>query len=272
MENDEPQFEILHMPPENTNSLLVTVGSDAVIFDPWGRASDWGNLLDERKLNLRAIYATHGHSDHISAAPELAEKYNIPWYINPGDNDLILWGNALLDFFEMPRIPVDYLRPTDIAAGKTEILPGVMMDAIATPGHSAGGMAFYFPDFSILLSGDTLFRDNVGRYDLPGSDVHALMHSIANLYDLNLPDETYVVHGHGVDSTIGLLKAQNPYFKSHCCGDNTDSSQCCRGDKDHCCGGHNHGCCGGHQDGHCRCTDSADAPHKCHCHGQRDNK
>lgn len=97
-QNKEPKFEILHMPPENTNSVLVSFGDDAIIFDPWGRADAWEKLLESRGLRLRAIYATHGHSDHISAAPMLAEKYDVPWYMNHGDNDLIMWGNPLLDF------------------------------------------------------------------------------------------------------------------------------------------------------------------------------
>lgn len=261
MQNNEPKFEILHMPPENTNSLLVSVGDAAVIFDPWGRAADWEKLLNDRHLNLRAIYATHGHTDHISAAPELAEKYNVPWYMNSGDNDLVLWGNPLLDFFEMPHIPDNYRRATDVVAGETEILPGVNMTAIATPGHSAGGMAYLFPDFGILLTGDTLFRDSVGRYDFPGADADALRASIARLYDLNLPDETYVVHGHGVDSTIGLLKTQNPYFKpaEHCCCGHGHGNCCCNHGNGDCCGKHHdgpHHCCGGAHDG---C--------KCHCDG-----
>ncbi len=258
MENNEPKFEILHMAPENTNSLLVSVGADAVIFDPWGRADAWENLLDSRKLKLRAIYATHGHSDHISAAPELAKKYDVPWFLNAGDNDLVLWGNALLDFFEIPHIPDDYLRPTNLEPGRVQILPGVVMDAIATPGHSAGGMAFLFPDFNILMTGDTLFRDGVGRYDFPGADACALLKSISRLYDLNLPDETYVVHGHGMDSTIGILKAQNPYFRPHecCCGAHANHDCANHGENHHCCGGtchdsHAHKCCGGN--GNCGC-------------------
>ena len=212
--NNEPLFEILRMPPENTNSVLVSVGDDAVIFDPWGHADAWSKLLESRGLNLRAIYATHGHSDHISAAPALAEKYNIQWFLNHADHDLVLWGNPLLDFFQIPHIEPDYRRPSDIAGGHTDILPGVSMDVIETPGHSAGGLSYYFPDFGILLTGDTLFRDSVGRCDLPGGDESVLRQSVAKIYAMNLPDEIYVVHGHGLDSTIGILKKQNPFFKS----------------------------------------------------------
>ena len=150
------------MEPKFTNSVLVTSGADAVIFDAWGRGDAWENLLNTRKLNLRAIYATHGHSDHISAAPELAKIYNVPWFLNSADVPLILWGNQILDFWELPRIPDDFVKSNDLRAGKTKILCDTDMEIIAAPGHSAGGVMFYFPEYKILLSGDTIFRDGVG--------------------------------------------------------------------------------------------------------------
>lgn len=211
--NDAPNFEVLHMPPENTNSVLVTRGNDAVIFDAWGQVADWEKLFAARGLRLRAIYSTHGHGDHIAAAPMLAEKYNIPWFLNSEDDVLISWSNNLLKYFGLPEIENDYRRPTDLESGTIEILPGVFADVIESPGHTPGGVMYYFPEFGILLTGDTLFRDSCGRYDLPGGDANALMQSISKLYEMNLPDETYVVHGHGVDSTIGMMKTENPYFK-----------------------------------------------------------
>ena len=212
-QNNTPNFEVLHMPPENTNSLLVTSGGDAVIFDAWGRADAWEKLLESRGLRLRAIYSTHGHGDHISAAPELAEKYNVPWYLNNEDEILIPWSNNLLAGFGLPQIEPGYCPATDINAGTIKIFPDVVMEVIESPGHTPGGVMYYFPDFGILITGDTLFRDGFGRYDLPGGDANALWQSISKLYEMNLPDETYVVHGHGVDSTIEILKRTNPYFK-----------------------------------------------------------
>lgn len=211
--NNMPSFEVLHMPPENTNSVLVSCGGDAVIFDAWGRVDAWEKLLESRGLRLRAIYSTHGHGDHISAAAALAEKYNVPWYLNSEDNVLIPWSAGLLEAFGLPTLDGNFRAPTDIGTDNAEILPGVNMEIIETPGHSAGGLSYYFPDFGVLITGDTLFRDSCGRYDLPGGDMNALMQSIAKIYEMNLPDETYVVHGHGIDSTIGLLKKENPYFK-----------------------------------------------------------
>lgn len=239
--NIEPRFEILRMQPENTNSVLVSVGNDAIIIDAWGRADAWAELLKQRGLNLRAIYTTHGHSDHISAAPDLATRFDVPWHLNHADMDLIMWGNALLDFFEMPHIEPDFKRPENLPAGEYEVLPNLWMRAIPAPGHSAGGMMFLFPEYDILISGDTIFHDGVGRTDFPGGDGHALRKSIYSIADMNLPDQTYVVHGHGPDSTIGWLKTNHPYFlMRHCtCGDGS------------CCHGHDHGhCCGG----------------GCHCH------
>ncbi|MBQ6736415.1 MAG: MBL fold metallo-hydrolase [Alphaproteobacteria bacterium] len=201
------------MEPRFTNSVLVTSGGDCAIFDAWGRAEDWIKLLGSRGLKLRAVYATHGHSDHISAAPGLAVHYNIPWFMNAADVPLVLWGNQILDFWELPRIPDDFVAPHDLHAGKTKILNDIEMEIIASPGHSLGGVMFYFPEYKILLTGDTIFRDGVGRTDLPGGDAMQLQESIAKLKSLHLPDDTYIVHGHGEDSMIGWLKQNHPFFK-----------------------------------------------------------
>ncbi len=197
------------MDPENTNSVLVSSGDDCVIFDAWGRADDWNNLLNSRGLKLQAIYATHGHDDHISAARELARRHNVPWFMNRADLPLVLWGNQILDFWELPRIPDDFIEPNDLQPGQTKILGDIDMEIIASPGHSRGGVMFYFPEYKILITGDTIFRDGVGRTDLPGGNMDDLRQSISNLFARNLPDDTYIVHGHGNDSMMGDIKAMN---------------------------------------------------------------
>lgn len=204
----QPQnkFEILRMPPTNTNSVLVSNGTGCVIFDAWGRATDWINLLDSRKLKLKAIYATHGHDDHISAAPELARHYGVPWYMDARDVPLVLWGNQILDFWQLPRIADDFVRPHELHAGKTKILDDIDVEIIASPGHSIGGVMFYFPEYKILVSGDTIFHDGVGRTDLPGGDATQLQKTISDLMARGLPDDTYIVHGHGPDSMMRDIK------------------------------------------------------------------
>lgn len=212
--SNDVKFEVLHMPPTNTNSLLVSRGTDAVVFDAWGKAADWEKVLLERGLKLRAIYSTHGHPDHISAAPALARAFNIDWYLNANDNYLVGWGNELLDMFGIPHIHKNYKEPIHISNGSMEILPDINMEIMESPGHTPGGLMFYFPQYQILMTGDTLFADSVGRTDFPGGDERQLIQSISNLYDMDLDDGTYVVHGHGMDTTIEWLKKHNQFFKA----------------------------------------------------------
>ena len=212
--NDNVKFEVIHIPPTNTNSLLVSRGTDAVVFDAWGNAKDWERVLLERGLNLRAIYSTHGHPDHISAAPRLARAFNVDWYLNANDDYLIGWGNELLDMFGIPHVHENYKKPIHISAGIVEILPDVKMEIMESPGHTPGGLMFYFPQYQILMTGDTLFADSFGRFDFPGGDENQLKQSIHNLYEMDLDDGVYVVHGHGMDTTIEWLKKHNQFFKA----------------------------------------------------------
>ncbi len=221
----QPTFEIIRMQPENTNSVLMMVGGDAIIFDPWGSADAWRELLASRGLNLIATYSTHGHPDHISAAPFL----DAPWYMSHRDIPLVFGMNRFLKHYGLPEIEPGFKQPVNISAGKSEIL-NQKSEIILTPGHSAGGVAFYFPDGGcltppagavsaqqtrgVIIIGDTLFQETIGRYDYPGGDYNALMQSIKKIYDINLPDDTIVIHGHGMHTTIGWLKKHNPYFTS----------------------------------------------------------
>lgn len=214
LKNNEVRFEVLQMPPMNTNSVLVSVGTDAVIFDAWGRATDWEKVLLERGLKLRAIYSTHGHPDHISAAPALAHAFGVDWFLNENDNFLIGSMNGLLDMFQLPHIHSDCKKPINISNGSVEILPDIKMEIMESPGHTPGGLMFYFPEYKILLTGDTLFAKSFGRFDFPGGDEKQIFESIRKLYEMDLDDETYVVHGHGQSTTIGWLKQNNPFFKA----------------------------------------------------------
>lgn len=206
------KFELIQMPPQNTQSVILSDGDACVVFDPWGRADDWIRMLDKRGLKLSAIYVTHGHPDHIACAPILAEKYNVPWYLHPGDFRLVGWGNDLLLHFGLPPISMNNVRPTPLEIKRSKVLLNIHMDVYETPGHTPGGVAYHFPDEKMIIIGDTLFQESFGRYDLPGGDEKMLFRSISNIYAMNLPDDTEIVHGHGMATTIGWLKQNNPYF------------------------------------------------------------
>lgn len=208
----EYKFEVLRPAPDNTNSILISWKNECVIFDAWGRADEWEKHLSARGLKLHAIYTTHGHFDHIGAAPILAARFNIPWYLNHNDMMLMSMLNPMLEYFKLSPVPDDCVPPIDLPAGEFEILPGLWTNVILTPGHSAGGVAFHFAKQGVLIIGDTIFQDSVGRYDLPGANKSELFDSIARIYNMNLPDDTVVIHGHGMDTTIGYLKRNNRYF------------------------------------------------------------
>ena len=206
------KFELIQMPPANTVSVALKCDGKCVIFDPWGNADDWDKYLTANGLNLSAIYITHGHPDHICAAPELSKRHNVPWYMHTADFPLFGWGNDLLTYFELPPISDDAIRPTPLTIQPHNILPNIYMDIIETPGHSAGGVIYHFPNEKILIIGDTLFQSGIGRYDLPTGNLNQLLSSIQKIYNMNLPDDTSVIHGHGIATTIGWLKQNNPYF------------------------------------------------------------
>ncbi len=197
------QIEIIRMQPQFTNSVLVHDGRTAVIFDPWGSISDWQKLLAQKNLTLKEIYLTHGHQDHTSAV-----NLGVPWYINPKDKDLLS-----LQLFDFPTI-TDFSMQHDLNGGDIKIL-GTPVKVIETPGHTLGGLAFCFPTEKTLIVGDTLFQESVGRWDMPGGDYEKLIDSINKIYNLNLAEDTLVVHGHGPETNIGWLRKNNHYFQGH---------------------------------------------------------
>ena len=213
MQSPRNKIELVQMPPQNTNSVVVFNGDKCVIFDPWGRLTDWEKYLSKRGVKPVAVYATHGHSDHISAAAQIAARFDIDWYMSHLDLDLIEWGNGLLEYFNLPKLSPDDKAPINITAGEHTILGDTMMQIIELPGHTRGGVGYLFPDNNILIVGDTLFQTAYGRTDLPGGNEANLFQSIAKIYDMHLPDTMAVIHGHGMHTSIGWLRQNNTFFK-----------------------------------------------------------
>lgn len=204
------KIETICMQPQNTNSVLVSYNESAVIFDPWGRGEDWIKLLAHRGLKLHSIFCTHGHYDHFSAISGIGK---IKWYLHPSDNEIVLKCNYLLSEIGMEPLDINKTPSSEIKPGEIEILPHVFATGIHCPGHSPGGMAFYLKNENTLIIGDTLFQENVGRYDFPGGNAEQLKRSISKIYAMDLPDDTTVIHGHGPETNIGWLKKNNRFFQ-----------------------------------------------------------
>ena len=194
----------IELPFGVTNSCLIR-SSDAaqvLIVDPVGSPKDWAARLSPRETPL-AILLTHGHYDHITAAQLLRETHQIPLYCSILDQDLLRYSVGLLNSMGFPlSLQVDqWIQPGQEAL----TFGGGTVRLIHTPGHSKGSLCFHLPDAKLLISGDTLFYESVGRTDFPDramqGDAAALQESLKKL--MQLPPDTRVFPGHGPGTTIG---------------------------------------------------------------------
>jgi glyoxylase-like metal-dependent hydrolase (beta-lactamase superfamily II) len=112
---------------------------------------------------------------------------------------------GLLSSIYSPNADVELSDSQELTVG------GLRLKVLHTPGHSPGHVAFYLSEEGVLFSGDALFRNGIGRSDLPGGDYATLIASIRHKL-LSLPDETVVYPGHGPATTIGAERRHNPFL------------------------------------------------------------
>lgn len=187
------------------NCYLVLQKESEILYiiDPGGDAKIIAQRVNAIPHKRSIILLTHAHVDHISGVGELMKLTNSE-FVFLHKNDLTLYkspDNAL-----EPYLPAAQNLPEP-----TTIFESEDIAVIPTPGHTQGGVCYYFPSENILFSGDTLFENSVGRTDLPGGNWEQLIRSIKeNL--LILPPETVVMPGHGGHTTI-KAELRNPYIR-----------------------------------------------------------
>lgn len=209
----------------NCYVLAQRAGSDAIIVDPGQRAmGTLRRILDENRLTPAAVLLTHGHIDHIWSAQKVADTYGCPAFIHPADRFMLadpirgfgprIGQLAVGALFREPRQVVDLDLDGDILD-----FGGITVTVDHTPGHTRGSVVFRVPDAAgdagcgeLAFTGDTLFKQSVGRTDLPGGSGRDLMDSIITKL-LVLDDDTAVLPGHGESSTIGLERRTNPFLQ-----------------------------------------------------------
>ena len=202
--------------PLETNCYLVidSETKDAVIIDPGAEADKLLSILDDEEVKLRGVLLTHGHGDHIGAVGEIVTKKNVPLWIQPEDAVMLTDSeknlSAMLGLFITTDHPCSLFADGDVLQ-----LGSIQIKVLHTPGHTRGGVSFFIQNENnpILLSGDTLFKGDVGRCDLPGGSWEILRKSILEKLYI-LPDNTIVYPGHGDSSTIGNEKITNNYVKA----------------------------------------------------------
>lgn len=192
--------------PFATNAYIVGTNDNnkkVAIVDPAPEsAPKIITFITENQLVPEKILLTHSHWDHIADVSKLKNKYKIPVYIHNDDAPNLLKPGAdgLPFWIAMEGVQPDYL----IKDGDTITVGNLTAKVIETPGHTPGGVCFYFPEQKVLISGDTLFKGTIGNLSFPTSRADAMWKSLKKLAEL--PPETIVYPGHGPSTTIGSEK------------------------------------------------------------------
>ena len=187
-------------------SYVVARGEDAIVVDPHRGPDDYRSLLDRHRLRLRAVFDTHLHADHVSGGPALARDAGVGYHASRAD------------FEDAPMPIAELLDGRAVRIGGLEVLPIV---PLGTPGHTPGSTSLLVGG-AHLLTGDTLFVDDVGRPDLGGQaaawarELHRTLHErLRPLGDavVVLPAHTASLAGPGPDGavagTLGGLRRGN---------------------------------------------------------------
>lgn len=181
---------------------------EAVIVDPADNAPYILNKCRELGVTPVAVFLTHGHFDHMLAAEEIRRAFRIDIYAGEAEEELLKNPTVNLSWqhggTEAVVNEVVLLRD-----GQELDLMGYHWNVITTPGHTAGSVCYYNREEEVLLSGDTLFLESLGRTDLPTSSSSAIIKSITEKLFI-LPEKVMVYPGHGDPTTIGHETEYNP--------------------------------------------------------------
>lgn len=206
--------------PLQVNTYIVADDAtrQAAVIDPGGDAPEILRLIEAEDLDVRRIINTHAHFDHVGGVEPLKQATGAPFCLHEADLPVLDGNAAQLAWFgvaagEQPTVD-QYLEP-----GQTIELGDTTLHVRFTPGHSPGHVTFVYhggddsgDEPPVAFSGDVLFRESIGRPDLPGGDLERLMRSIREEL-LPLGDDAVIYPGHGPETTIGHERRYNPFLR-----------------------------------------------------------
>ena len=167
-------------------------------------------FIDENSLVPCKILLTHAHFDHIMGVELFRRRYGTEVCMHSEEECQLRMADVMASFadctVEVPEPPFTF-----IGHGEKIHFGNSALEAIWTPGHTAGGLCYYSADDALLFCGDTMFEGGIGRTDLPTGNYETLLESIRSRI-LTLPDETTLLPGHGYPTTIGRERASNPFL------------------------------------------------------------
>ncbi|WP_417015920.1 MBL fold metallo-hydrolase [Alistipes sp.] len=201
-------------PIQENTYVLWDETSECIVIDAGNSSPREDAALDDfiARHGLKPVLAanTHGHFDHTLGVEHLKQRYGIPFALSSKDRFLV--DNAAtsgsvfgVKIGPMPTTDIDLEQQDEIRFGNTRL------QILRTPGHTPGHVAFYEPQSKSLFTGDTLFRESIGRTDLPGGDYSWIMRSILEVI-VPLGEEVHVYPGHGPETTIGHELLYNPFL------------------------------------------------------------
>ncbi len=201
---------------ENTYVIWDPTTLEAAVVDPGMCDSREFAIFDsfvaEKKLNLRRVLLTHMHVDHTLGIDHVREKYQgVTVYAHSNDAPLGQIRGEQAKMFHLPYTLGPAVADVFLKEGDAVTLGSERVEALHAPGHSPGSLLYYVPSSKFVLTGDVLFRNSIGRTDLPGGNHNQLLQSIAAKI-VKLPVDTVVYPGHGPSTTVGYELAHNPFL------------------------------------------------------------
>jgi len=187
-----------------TNCYLVSddTSHQALIIDPGDDANYIAEKITADNLQPIAILATHGHFDHILGAFELQQIFSLPFFIHPKDLFLLKRMRETAEhYLGISVIEPSPVKPKEFPKDMKIQLGEMYVNVLETPGHTPGGVSFYFQKENICFTGDTVFAGGaIGDWRHEYSDKQLLLRSVKEI--VSLPQETILYPGHGDQTTV----------------------------------------------------------------------
>jgi hydroxyacylglutathione hydrolase len=209
------QFKVFTLGQMNNNTIIIfEVGSKkGYIVDPSFQNQPVLDYINQEGLKIEKIICTHAHFDHFAGVPFFKEFLSPSPVVALDSKDLFLWrdGGGSKKFNFLIKLPPE---PDEFISDRQNLFLGEeKIEIHEVPGHSPGSIILYLPSLKVVISGDTLFRENIGRTDFVDGDHDLLLAGIKSRI-LTLPDEVSIIPGHGESTTVGHEKQFNPFFNS----------------------------------------------------------
>lgn len=207
-------FVILPVTPFMQNATLLwdKASKEAVLTDVGGDVDYLLSVVAEKNLHLKEIWLTHGHVDHVAGVPNLRQMCDIP-ILGPQSEDAF-WIEqlpAITQAYGFPHAPA--FAPTRwLNEGDVVSVGDYAFSILHIPGHTPGSLVYYSASEKLLIAGDVLFRESIGRTDFPKGNHQDLIDNIRQKI-FTLPDDTRVIAGHGAMTTIAHEKKYNPFVQ-----------------------------------------------------------